>query len=62
MFEQARNSALVKNIPPEQLQDLIHRLDSIGPRAAQRRIKLKFLEHKVRYNKQNYEYIYDYFL
>ncbi|XP_068085330.1 muscle-specific protein 300 kDa [Anabrus simplex] len=45
-FDQARSSSLAQNVPPEQLHNMAQRLETIGPRAAQRRIRLKFLEHK----------------
>ncbi|XP_063222936.1 muscle-specific protein 300 kDa isoform X4 [Bacillus rossius redtenbacheri] len=45
-FQQAQSSPLVSSVPSEQLQHLARRLDEIGPRAARRRVHLKFLEHK----------------
>ncbi|GFG37468.1 hypothetical protein Cfor_07190, partial [Coptotermes formosanus] len=45
-FQTARMSQSAKDIPPEQLENLTQRLEAIGPRAAQRRVRLKFLEHK----------------
>jgi nesprin-1 len=46
-FTQARNSPLASEVPSEQLQNMAVRLNEIGPKAAQRRVRLKFLEHKV---------------
>ena len=46
-FQAARISQDAMNVPPEQLENMAQRLETIGPRAAQRRVKLKFLEHKV---------------
>ena len=46
IFEKAKHSDLVHQIPREQLQNMERRLYDIGPKAAQRRIRLKFLEHK----------------
>lgn len=40
-------SESVKDVPPEQIENVARRLEAIGPRAAQRRVRLKFLEHKV---------------
>lgn len=49
-FEEARQSPTAREVPPEQLENMALRLKVIGPKAAQRRIKLKFLEHKVSSN------------
>lgn len=46
MFLFAKQSPLVAHIPPEQLRSLEQRLYEIGPKAQQRRLNLKFLEHK----------------
>ncbi|KAL5279677.1 hypothetical protein ACFFRR_003964 [Megaselia abdita] len=46
IFEQAKRSPLASNVPMEQLRNMERRLNEIGPKAAERRIKLKFLEHK----------------
>jgi len=46
-FQTARMSQSVKDVPLEQLENVARRLETIGPRAAQRRVRLKFLEHKV---------------
>jgi hypothetical protein len=46
-FQTARMSQSVKDVPLEQLENMTRRLEAIGPRAAQRRVRLKFLEHKV---------------
>lgn len=39
----------LNEVPSEQLNNMTVRLNEIGPKAAQRRVKLKFLEHKVRF-------------
>lgn len=46
MFENAKRSPLAQKIPLEQLRNMERRVQEVGPRAAERRIKLKFLEHK----------------
>lgn len=46
-FQTAKMSQSVKDVPLEQLENMTRRLETIGPRAAQRRVRLKFLEHKV---------------
>lgn len=46
-FQKACNAPYVKEVPPAQLNNMAARLNEIGPKAAQRRIRLKFLEHKV---------------
>jgi len=46
-FEAARTSPAARDVPPAQLQSLTARFATIGTRAAQRRVRLKFLEHKV---------------
>ncbi|XP_075225316.1 muscle-specific protein 300 kDa isoform X2 [Lycorma delicatula] len=46
MFDQALTSGIQNQVPPQQLENMTQRLSLIGPRAAQRRIRLKFLEHK----------------
>lgn len=46
-FDQACNSPLAREVPSAQLNNMALRLNEIGPKAAQRRIRLKFLEHKV---------------
>ena len=46
-FAQACQSPLASEVPSEQLQNMAVRLNEIGPKAAQRRVRLKFLEHKV---------------
>lgn len=46
MFENAKRSPLVQKVPLEQLRNMERRLQEVGPKAAERRIKLKFLEHK----------------
>lgn len=45
-FKRAKNSPLARQAPPEQLDNMTARFDSLPIRAAKRRIKLKFLEHK----------------
>lgn len=46
-FETAKNTIDFTKVAREQLESIEKRLNSIGSRAAQRRVKLKFLEHKV---------------
>lgn len=46
LFLRAKQSPLAGRIPPEQLRNLEQRLYDIGPKAQQRRLNLKFLEHK----------------
>lgn len=48
-FALARNSPLAREVPSEQLNNMAVRLNEIGPKATQRRVRLKFLEHKVKY-------------
>lgn len=45
-FKRAKQTPLVKRVSPEQLSNLEKRLYEVGPKAQQRRINLKFLEHK----------------
>ncbi|XP_059468655.1 muscle-specific protein 300 kDa isoform X2 [Neocloeon triangulifer] len=45
-FESALRSTLTQSVPQVQLDDIASRLDAVGPMAAERRVKLKFLEHK----------------
>ncbi|KAK9694281.1 Spectrin repeat [Popillia japonica] len=45
-FLQAYNSPLARDVPSAQLSYMHKRLNEIGPKAAQRRVRLKFLEHK----------------
>ncbi|ERL91661.1 hypothetical protein D910_08989, partial [Dendroctonus ponderosae] len=45
-FAAACQTSLADEVPSEQLNNLAVRLNEIGPKAAQRRVKLKFLEHK----------------
>lgn len=45
-FNRARSSPLARQLPPEQLENMAIRFDSLPTRAAKRRIRLKFLEHK----------------
>lgn len=52
-FELAKISTDARNVPREQLESIEKRLGTIGPRAQQRRVKLKFLEHKVRVSVRN---------
>lgn len=47
-FAQACQSPLAREVPSEQLNNMAVRLNDIGPKATQRRVRLKFLEHKVR--------------
>lgn len=46
-FAQACQSPLANEVPSEQLKNMAVRLNEVGPKAAQRRVRLKFLEHKV---------------
>lgn len=46
IFERAKNSPLANKVPLDQLRNLEQRLYEVGPKAVQRRIRLKFLEHK----------------
>lgn len=46
IFERAKKSPLADKVPFEQLRNLEQRLYDVGPKAIQRRIRLKFLEHK----------------
>lgn len=46
LFERAKRSPFINQIPFEYVNSLEQRLYDIEPNAAQRRIKLKFLEHK----------------
>lgn len=46
-FQAARFGPASQGVPPQQLESIGRRLEEVGPRAAQRRVKLKFLEHKV---------------
>jgi len=47
-FIAAKASALAQGVLPEQVNSIGQRLEDIGAKAAQRRVRLKFLEHKVR--------------
>lgn len=47
VFTKAYNSILARDVPSEQLNNIAVRLNDVGPKAAQRRVRLKFLEHKV---------------
>lgn len=46
-FAQACQSPFAREVPSEQLNNMAVRLNEIGPKAVQRRVRLKFLEHKV---------------
>lgn len=46
-FSHAVNSPLAREVPSDQLNNMAIRLNEIGPKASQRRVRLKFLEHKV---------------
>lgn len=46
IFRQAKQSPYADQVPVEQLRHMERRLTDVGPKAAQRRIRLKFLEHK----------------
>ncbi|KAL0110413.1 hypothetical protein PUN28_013801 [Cardiocondyla obscurior] len=45
-FQRVKNSPLARQVSPEQLGNISARFDSLPTRAAKRRVKLKFLEHK----------------
>ncbi|XP_066158002.1 muscle-specific protein 300 kDa isoform X10 [Euwallacea fornicatus] len=45
-FMQAYQSPLANQVPSDQLSNMAERLNDVGPKAAQRRVRLKFLEHK----------------
>ncbi|XP_054006700.1 muscle-specific protein 300 kDa isoform X2 [Hylaeus anthracinus] len=45
-FQACRNSQLAMQVQPQQLNNMAARLESLPDRAAKRRIRLKFLEHK----------------
>lgn len=46
IFKMAKESPYVDQVPLEHLRNMERRLYDVGPKAAQRRIRLKFLEHK----------------
>lgn len=46
-FSEACQSSFAREVPSEQLNNMAVRLNEIGPKAVQRRVRLKFLEHKV---------------
>lgn len=46
LFYRAKQSPLADRVPLEQLRNMEQRLNDVGPKAQQRRIRLKFLEHK----------------
>lgn len=46
LFLRAKQSPLASRVPSDQLRNLEHRLYDVGPKAQQRRLNLKFLEHK----------------
>ncbi|KZC10894.1 Nesprin-1 [Dufourea novaeangliae] len=45
-FQAAKNSQLAMQVQPQQLNNMAARFESLPDRAAKRRIRLKFLEHK----------------
>lgn len=49
-FEAVKTSKDAASIPKQQLEGIEQRLNTIAPRAAQRKIKLKYLEHRVSVN------------
>lgn len=61
-FLQAYNSPLAREVPAAQLSNMHTRLNEIGPKAAQRRVRLKFLEHKVWIFRSNPKFPINYFL
>lgn len=46
LFERAKQSQYISQIPLDHLRSMERRLYDVGPKATQRRIRLKFLEHK----------------
>lgn len=46
LFYRAKQLPLADRVPLEQLRNMEQRLNDVGPKAQQRRIHLKFLEHK----------------
>lgn len=46
LFYRAKQSPLADRVPLDQLRNMEQRLNDVGPKAQQRRIRLKFLEHK----------------
>lgn len=56
-FTQACKTPL-SEVPSEQLHNMAVRLNEIGPKAAQRRVRLKFLEHKVRCHQNILKFIF----
>lgn len=47
-FDDAKGSPEAARLAPEQLEYIESRLKTIKPRATQRKIRLQYLEHKVR--------------
>ncbi len=47
------NSPLVEQVPKVQLENMARRLKDIGPRSDVRAVRLKYLEHKVRFNAES---------
>lgn len=48
-FTGALTSHAANEVPSEQLDLMAKRLNAIGPLSSRRAVKLKFLEHKVRF-------------
>lgn len=46
-FETAKRTTDLSYVPPQQMRNIQNRMDTIGVRAAKRRIRLKYFEHKV---------------
>lgn len=46
LFLRAKQSPLAARVPSDRLQNLEHRIHDVGPKSQQRRLNLKFLEHK----------------
>lgn len=46
IFARAKQSPLAARVPADQLRNMEQRLHEVGPKAHQRRLNLKFLEHK----------------
>lgn len=61
-FAQAVNSPLAREVPSDQLNNMAIRLNEVGPKATRRRVKLKFLEHKVVTTKEAHTIKFDCFV
>lgn len=61
-FKEIVSKPFAREVPSEQLNSMAVRLAEIGPKAAQRRVRLKFLEHKVRTDLYDTSFMEDSFL